>query len=309
MCFICSSGRDKICTVWDLKQQTAKRAIPVYEVRLWTRGLSSYLWEITPAPNLPVLSLSAGGGGCHFSSWKSGFLSDRSEEPQVAFHHCWQQRFTSEICGSVFVCFPITDVLLPFIKGILRVWDPNTARCVFSQTLSTVSVRKEEGVEEEEEKADNPRSLTHLLLMPASSRLATVTAEHNIMLYQLAGLTTLQQVGTVKTHARIFLLIQVGTFNFPHSLSLSATTTRCWTWSSWAKTTATSWSPPTAASWRCLSCSPTAARSFMDTQVSRQQGAARAYKHRYICQLETSFHCRTVTFFIINHQHFAVVVI
>lgn len=105
------------------------------------------------------------------------------------------------MCGSVFVCSPITDVLPPFVKGVLRVWDPNTARCIFSQTLSTASVKKverEEG-EEEEEKADNPRSLTHLLLLPGSSRLATVTAEHNIMLYQLAGLTTLQQVGTDKT--------------------------------------------------------------------------------------------------------------
>ena len=30
----CSSGRDKICTVWDLKTRTATRTVPVYEVRL-----------------------------------------------------------------------------------------------------------------------------------------------------------------------------------------------------------------------------------------------------------------------------------
>lgn len=30
---LCSSGRDKICTVWDLKSQQAKRTVPVYEVR------------------------------------------------------------------------------------------------------------------------------------------------------------------------------------------------------------------------------------------------------------------------------------
>lgn len=80
-------------------------------------------------------------------------------------------------------------------------WDPNTARCIFSQTLTGVSAKTEkgEGDEEEEEKAANPRSLTHLLLLPASLRLATVTAEHNIMLYQLPGLTTLQQVGTDNT--------------------------------------------------------------------------------------------------------------
>lgn len=33
--FICSSGRDKICTVWNLKGRKAKRTVPVYEVRLW----------------------------------------------------------------------------------------------------------------------------------------------------------------------------------------------------------------------------------------------------------------------------------
>lgn len=77
-------------------------------------------------------------------------------------------------------------------------WDPNTARCIFSQTLTGVSAKNEkgEGADEEKEKAASPRSLTHLLLLPASLRLATVTAEHNIMLYQLPGLTTLQQVGT-----------------------------------------------------------------------------------------------------------------
>lgn len=96
------------------------------------------------------------------------------------------------------VCVPVIHAAPFFFKGILRVWDPNTARCVFSQTLTGVSAKNEkgEGDEEEKEKADNPRSLTHLLLLPASLRLATVTAEHNIMLYQLPGLTTLQQVGT-----------------------------------------------------------------------------------------------------------------
>lgn len=31
--FICSSGRDQICTVWDLKTRKATRTVPVYEVR------------------------------------------------------------------------------------------------------------------------------------------------------------------------------------------------------------------------------------------------------------------------------------
>lgn len=77
-------------------------------------------------------------------------------------------------------------------------WEASTARCVYTQTLDAVS--KKEGEEEEEaeedEKEDNPLSLTHLLHLPVSSRLATVTAEHNIVLYQLPGLTTQQQVDT-----------------------------------------------------------------------------------------------------------------
>lgn len=34
--FDCSSGRDKICTVWDLKSRTARRTVPVYEVNSHT---------------------------------------------------------------------------------------------------------------------------------------------------------------------------------------------------------------------------------------------------------------------------------
>uniref|UniRef100_A0A672Z224 U3 small nucleolar RNA-associated protein 13 C-terminal domain-containing protein n=1 Tax=Sphaeramia orbicularis TaxID=375764 RepID=A0A672Z224_9TELE len=75
-------------------------------------------------------------------------------------------------------------------KGVLRVWEASTARCIYTQTLpSTLSLVSDEG----EDQDDNPRSLTYLLHLPASSRLATVTAEHNILLYQLPALTTQQQ--------------------------------------------------------------------------------------------------------------------
>lgn len=67
-------------------------------------------------------------------------------------------------------------------------WEASTARCVYTQTLSEEA--------QDEEKDDDTRRLTYLLLLPASSRLATVTAEHNIVLYQLPGLTTQQQVCT-----------------------------------------------------------------------------------------------------------------
>lgn len=81
-------------------------------------------------------------------------------------------------------------------------WEASTARCVYAQTLDPVSKKEGEEEDEEEEKEDNPLSLTHLLHLPVSSRLATVTAEHNIVLYQLPGLTTQQQVGTQNNTVR-----------------------------------------------------------------------------------------------------------
>lgn len=111
MDFNCSSGRDKICTVWDLKQQKAKRTIPVYEVRLWKWGKSSYLLENTATPYLYVLAFSAGGRGYCYSARKSGFLSDWSKETKAAFHHRWQQRLISIMICSVSVFLSL--MLLP----------------------------------------------------------------------------------------------------------------------------------------------------------------------------------------------------
>lgn len=87
-------------------------------------------------------------------------------------------------------CLSPPPPILP--SGVLRVWEASTARCVYTQTLpSTTCSGSEEGGQGD----GDPRSLTYLLPLPASSRLATVTAEHNILLYQLPGLTTQQQVG------------------------------------------------------------------------------------------------------------------
>uniref|UniRef100_A0A3P8WAM9 Transducin beta like 3 n=1 Tax=Cynoglossus semilaevis TaxID=244447 RepID=A0A3P8WAM9_CYNSE len=132
-----SSGRDKICTVWDLETQTVKRTIPVYEA----------VEGVVLLPNDQDYSqIGVKSKDLHFIT-----------------------------AGS---------------KGVLRVWEATTARCVYIQSLlsSPTSVS-----EEEEERDADPRSLTFLLQLPKSCRLATVTAEHNILLYQLPALTTLQQ--------------------------------------------------------------------------------------------------------------------
>lgn len=131
-----SSGRDKICTVWDLKTQKAKRTIPVYEA---VEGV-----VLLPEKD-DFTEIGVTNKGLHFIT-----------------------------AGS---------------KGVLRVWESSTARCVYTQALpSTLSSSKDC-----EEKEDDPRSLTYLLHLPATSRIATVTAEHNILLYQLPALTTQQQ--------------------------------------------------------------------------------------------------------------------
>ncbi|XP_019737079.1 transducin beta-like protein 3 [Hippocampus comes] len=132
-----SSGRDKICTVWDLKSRTAKRTVPVYEA---VEGV-----VILPV-NKDLSKIGVQNRDLHFIT-----------------------------AGS---------------KGLLRVWEASTARCVYSQALPS---KLGPSSEDEEETEDDPRSLTYLLHLPESGRLATVTAEHNIVLYQLPALSTQQQ--------------------------------------------------------------------------------------------------------------------
>uniref|UniRef100_A0A8C7K8R5 Transducin beta like 3 n=1 Tax=Oncorhynchus kisutch TaxID=8019 RepID=A0A8C7K8R5_ONCKI len=122
-----SSGRDKICTVWDLKSRTARRTVPVYE---------------------------------------SVVLLPEDEDFSEIGVKTKEIHFIT--AGSKGIC-------------VLRVWDASSARCVFAQTLPSPP------------SAGDPRSLTYCLPLPSSLRLATVTAEHNILLYQLPSFTTQQQ--------------------------------------------------------------------------------------------------------------------
>lgn len=135
-----SSGRDQICTVWDLKTRKATRTVPVYEA---VEGV--------------VL------------------LPEKEDFSEIGVKSKDLHFITA---GS---------------KGVLRVWEASTSRCVYTQTLPSTLTTVSEAEGEEEEKDDDPRGLTYLLHLPASSRLASVTAEHNILLYQLPGLTTQQQ--------------------------------------------------------------------------------------------------------------------
>ncbi|KAJ7989740.1 hypothetical protein DPEC_G00307660 [Dallia pectoralis] len=130
---VVSSGRDKICTVWDLKSRTAKRTVPVYEA---VEGV------VLLPEGRDFTDIGVKTDGLHFIT-----------------------------AGS---------------KGVLRVWEASSARCVFTQTLPSGS---QDGQVDE----GDPRGLTYCLPLPSSLQLATVTAEHNILLYQLPGLTTQKQ--------------------------------------------------------------------------------------------------------------------
>uniref|UniRef100_A0A8C4ESX7 Transducin beta like 3 n=1 Tax=Dicentrarchus labrax TaxID=13489 RepID=A0A8C4ESX7_DICLA len=101
-----SSGRDKICTVWDLKSRKAKRTVAVYEA---VEGV------VLLPENEDLSQIGVKSKGLHFIT-----------------------------AGS---------------KGILRVWEASTGRCVYTQTAV----------------------------------LAAVTAEHNILLYHTLSLSTLSQ--------------------------------------------------------------------------------------------------------------------
>ena len=89
----------------------------------------------------------------------------------------------------------------PSLTGVLRVWEASTSCCVYSQTLPPAG--KEGG---EPHDGDNPCSLTYLLTMGASARVAAVTAEHNITLYQLPTLSTQQQVGRPATRQEVWVV-------------------------------------------------------------------------------------------------------
>ncbi|XP_076852925.1 transducin beta-like protein 3 [Brachyhypopomus gauderio] len=124
-----SSGRDKICTVWDLKERKEKRTVPVYEA---VEGVL--------------------------------ILPENEDYSELGIKNKEMHFITA---GS---------------KGVLRVWGSVSARCVFTQTLPATPAP-----------ADDPLGLVHCLSMPRSGRIATVTAEHNILLYQLPSLSVQQQ--------------------------------------------------------------------------------------------------------------------
>ncbi|XP_066497692.1 transducin beta-like protein 3 [Hoplias malabaricus] len=129
-----SSGRDNICTVWDLKEKKTKRTVPVYE-------------SLEGVIVLP--------GNEDYSE-----LGVKSEE---------------------------LHFITAGTKGVLRVWESSSARCVFTQILPSAPVSSTEQTD------GDPLSLVYCLHMPLSNRLATVTAEHNILLYQLPSLSVQQQ--------------------------------------------------------------------------------------------------------------------
>lgn len=131
-----SSGRDKICTVWDLVKKKPKRTVPVFEA---VEGV------VLLPEGEDYSDIGVKNKGLHFIT-----------------------------AGS---------------KGVLKVWEASSSKCLFTQALPAAAPSMEAGAEDDQ----HPRSLTYCLPMPASGGLATVTAEHNILLYRLPALTVQQQ--------------------------------------------------------------------------------------------------------------------
>uniref|UniRef100_A0AAY4BBW2 U3 small nucleolar RNA-associated protein 13 C-terminal domain-containing protein n=1 Tax=Denticeps clupeoides TaxID=299321 RepID=A0AAY4BBW2_9TELE len=134
-----SSGRDRICTVWDLGKRAVRRTIPVYEA---VEGV------VLLPEGEDYSQIGVKNSGLHFVT-----------------------------AGS---------------KGVLRVWEASSGRCVFTQPRTAPAPASSAGSEAEDEEA-SPQMLTHCLPLAASARLATVSAEHNIVIYQLPAVRVLQQ--------------------------------------------------------------------------------------------------------------------
>uniref|UniRef100_H2ZTG7 Transducin beta like 3 n=1 Tax=Latimeria chalumnae TaxID=7897 RepID=H2ZTG7_LATCH len=128
-----SSGRDMICTVWDLKTSKPKRTVPVFE----TVEAVVVVPEEGDFSALGVMSKDL-----HFIT-----------------------------AGS---------------KGMLRVWEAASAHCVHIQSIPN---RPQEDIDED----TKGHSLTSCMLVSATDKIATVSAEHNFLLYELPTLSLKQQ--------------------------------------------------------------------------------------------------------------------
>ncbi|XP_036265038.1 transducin beta-like protein 3 isoform X2 [Pipistrellus kuhlii] len=118
-----SSGRDKICIVWDLRSHQALRTIPVFE-----SVEAAVLLPEELAPELGVKST-----GLHFLT-----------------------------AGN---------------QGVLRVWEAASGQCVHTQ----------------QQLSGPGRELTHCTLVRAAGLLLTVTADHNLLLYEARSLKPQKQ--------------------------------------------------------------------------------------------------------------------
>ncbi|MGH0130176.1 UNVERIFIED_CONTAM: hypothetical protein FKN15_048954 [Acipenser sinensis] len=226
-----SSGRDKICIVWDLKTKTPTRTVPVFEtveaVVLLPKqgdfsklGVKSEALHFITAGSKGVLRVwEASSARCVFTQTVPARPQPvevgRGEEPdEHSLTHCLLLPATNRIATVTaehnfllsdlhtlvleqqqgdFSKLGVKSEALHFItagsKGVLRVWEASSARCVFTQTVPARPQPVEVGRGEEPDE----HSLTHCLLLPATNRIATVTAEHNFLLSDLHTLVLEQQ--------------------------------------------------------------------------------------------------------------------
>ncbi|KAK2496104.1 hypothetical protein MC885_014128 [Smutsia gigantea] len=137
-----SSGRDKICVVWDLRSHQATRTVPVFE-----SVEAAVLLPGELAPELGVMST-----GLHFLT-----AGDQGVQgPARAGSRGWG-RPANPSGSSPCPC-----------TGTLRVWEAASGQCVHMQ----------------QQRPGPGQELTHCSLVPATGLILSVTADHNLLLYE-----------------------------------------------------------------------------------------------------------------------------
>lgn len=118
--------------------------------------------------------------------------------------------------------------------GILRVWEAASGQCVYTQPQMP-------GLRQE---------LTHCTLARAADLLLTVTADHNLLLYEAHSLQLQKQVSICSCPVQglgcRLLCMQALTHDLPVSHSLLAIVRKYWMFASWGPVTPTSSWLPTA---------------------------------------------------------------
>ncbi|KAG2455705.1 TBL3 protein, partial [Polypterus senegalus] len=156
---LATGGCDSTIKVWDVMKQYCTHNL---------KGSSGVVHLVHFHPDISRLQLFTSSMDCKIRVWN---LKKSRCEFILESHYSAVTSLAFSLDGNTLLRY-----------GVLRVWEATTARCVFTQSGSS---SPQEDAEEQ--------ALTHGLLLPKTNRLATVTAEHNLLFYDLHTLALQQQ--------------------------------------------------------------------------------------------------------------------